>query len=351
MQFTFTEDQMMFRDSVRPMLEKQCTPEAVRALWEEETGRSSERWAALAGLGLLGVLIPEEHGGLGMNELDLVLPLEETGRVALPEPIVETAAVAAPLIAECGNADLAARWLPAIAGGQAVVTVAPALNPVVSGAHIADLVLIERGGDIIAAEKDALRIERQPCSDFSRRLYTVEVEGDAMTVASGDDAQRLMASAADRAALAIAAQQLGITARLVELAVAYAKDRHQFGKPIGSFQAIKHHLASVAVKLEFARPAVYRAAHSLATAAATRSVDVSQAKAAADDAACLAAKTALQVHGAIGYTWEVDLHLWMKRAWALEASWGSRLFHRRRIADAILGERDAPSFGFEPPRV
>ncbi|TFH21701.1 MAG: acyl-CoA dehydrogenase, partial [Myxococcales bacterium] len=90
---------------------------------------------------------------------------------------------------------------------------------------------------------------------------------------------------------------------------------------------------------------------SLATAAATRSVDVSQAKAAADDAACLAAKTALQVHGAIGYTWEVDLHLWMKRAWALEASWGSRLFHRRRIADAILGERDAPSFGFEPPRV
>ena len=347
MQFTFTEDQNLFRDSLRPLLEKQCTPDSIRALWDDERGRSSERWAALASSGLLGVLVPESHGGLGMNELDLVLPLEETGRVALPEPVVETAAVAAPLLAECGNEALAGRWLPAIASGEAVVTVAGELNPAIADAGDADLVLIERGGEIAAVEGAALKAERQPTSDPSRRLYTVEITGDATTVASGDEAQAMMQRAADRAALGIAAQQLGITARLIELAVEYAKDRHQFGKPIGSFQAIKHHLADVAVKLEFARPMVYRAAHSIATDSANRTIDVSQAKAMADEAACAAAKTALQVHGAIGYTWEVDLHLWRKRAWALESSWGSRLYHRRRVADAVLRERGAPSFGFE----
>ena len=104
------------------------------------------------------------------------------------------------------------------------------------------------------------------------------------------------------------------------------------------------------VGIEFARPLVYRAAHSIAVDARTRALDVSQAKASASDAALAAAKTALQVHGAIGYTWEVDLHLWMKRAWALEAAWGTSAWHRRRVAEAVLGEDPAPSFGFEARR-
>jgi len=168
-----------------------------------------------------------------------------------------------------------------------------------------------------------------------------------MLLAKGDRAAALQEAAIDRGALAVAAQQVGMAHRMVEIAVDYAKQREQFGRPIGSFQAIKHMLATVQVKIEFARPLVYRAAHSVARAESSRSIDVSQANAAASDAASLAAKTALQVHGAIGYTWEVDLHLWMKRAWALEAAWGSRRWHRRRIAEAVLdGAGPAPSFGF-----
>ena len=126
----------------------------------------------------------------------------------------------------------------------------------------------------------------------------------------------------DRGALAVAAQLLGVTEQLIEIAADYACEREQFGRPIGSFQAIKHHLANVLLALEFARPVTYRAAYSVAHDHPDRSIHVSMAKSFASDAATLAARTALQVHGAIGYTWEHDLHLWMKRAWALAAAWG-----------------------------
>jgi alkylation response protein AidB-like acyl-CoA dehydrogenase len=147
----------------------------------------------------------------------------------------------------------------------------------------------------------------------------------------------LLAAAFDRAALGAAAQLVGIGQRMVELAVDYARQREQFGRPIGSFQAIKHMLANVAVRLEFARPVVYRAAFSVARDLATRARDVSHAKVTAGAAARQAAKAALQVHGAIGYTWEVDLQIWMKRAWALDVAWGTSTWHRARVAEAVLG--------------
>ncbi len=346
-QFDFSEDQRMFRDNLRGFLEKECTPEFVRLLWETETGRSPELWAKLAELGILGVLVPEVHGGLGMNEIDLVLLLEETGRVALPEPIVETAAVGAPLLAEL-EGDVADEWLPKVATGEAILAVGHRLSPVVVDAHVADLLLLQREGALHAVPRDQAQLTAQPCSDASRRLFTVEFTPSARTqVADGDRAATLMSAAIDRGALAVAAQQVGMSHRMVEIAVEYAKQREQFGKPIGSFQAIKHMLATVQVKTEFARPLVYRASHSIAHDVPSRSIDVSQANAAASDAANLAAKTSLQVHGAIGYTWEVDLHLWMKRAWAVEAAWGSRRWHRRRIAEAVLdSDASAPSFGF-----
>lgn len=347
MQFDFSEDQRMFRDNLRGFLEKECTPELIRKLWDTDTGRSPELWAKLAELGILGMLVPEANGGLGMNEIDLVLLLEETGRVALPEPIVETAAVAAPLLAGLGGA-LADTWLPGVASGETIVTIGHPLSPVVADAHVADLLLLERDGDIHAVPRDQATLTPQACSDASRRLFTVDFDvSDATRVSMSADAAALMDAAIDRGALAVAAQQVGMSHRMVEIAVEYAKQREQFGKPIGSFQAIKHMLATVQVKTEFARPLVYRAAHSIAHDEPSRSVDVSQASASAADAANLAAKTALQVHGAIGYTWEVDLHLWMKRAWALESAWGSRRWHRRRIAEAVLdSDAPAPSFGF-----
>jgi alkylation response protein AidB-like acyl-CoA dehydrogenase len=136
--------------------------------------------------------------------------------------------------------------------------------------------------------------------------------------------------------LAVAAELLGVADRLIELAADYAREREQFGKPIGSFQAVKHHLANALLALEFARPVTYRAAYSIAHDDPDRSTHVSMAKTFASDAATLAARTALQVHGAIGYTWEHDLHLWMKRAWALAAAWGDASWHRERVAQEVL---------------
>ncbi len=344
--FDFTDDQRMFRDNLRAFLDKECTPAFVRSLWDTPTGRSPELWAKLGELGILGLTVPESHGGLGMDEIDLVLLLEETGRAVLPAPIVETVAVAAPLLAALGG-EHAQTWLPRIASGEAIVAVGHPGSPVIADAHVADVMLLERDDGLHMVGADAAETVAQACSDASRRLFTVDFTPTPDTrVAEGESCRTLRDEAFDRGALGVAAQQVGIAQRMVEIAVTYAGQREQFGQPIGAFQAIKHMLASVQVKIEFARPRVYRAAHAVARGEASRSIDVSQANAAASDAALLAAKTALQVHGAIGYTWEVDLHLWMKRAWALEAAWGSRRWHRRRIAGAVLDGDRAPSFGF-----
>jgi alkylation response protein AidB-like acyl-CoA dehydrogenase len=347
--FNFDEDQFMFQSSVRDFLSAECTPEALRGLWSEETGRSAQRWSKLAEIGLLGILIPEPYGGLGMTEIDFALPLEETGRAALPEPIVECAVLAARLLAEVGDDTLASKWLPLIASGEAIVTVGHPINPTVADAHLADLIILEHDGALHAVPRTDVELTAQPASDVARKLFTVDWRPAAATkIADGSDARRLLDRLLDRGAFATAAQSLGIAQQLVDVAVAYSKERHQFGKAIGSFQALKHHLASVQVKIEFARPCVHRAAFSIANDAPTRATDVSQAKTMACEAAVAAAKTALQVHGAIGYTWEVDLHMWMKRAWALEAAWGSRAWHRRRIGAALFDRNAAPpTFGFE----
>lgn len=337
MHFQFTEDQRGFQDSVRKFLEKECTPAHIRALWQTETGRAPELWSKLAEIGVLGLLVPEAHGGLGSSEVDLVLLLEEAGRAALPEPVAETAAVGVPLLAGLKRKKLGEQWLPKVAVGEAILTVGHEVNPFVADAHVAHLLLLQRNNEIHAVPRDQVTLEHQPCNDPSRRLFRVDWKPSGETcVARGEEGRRLLAAALDRAALACAAQQLGIGQQLVDMAVRYATEREQFGKPIGSFQAIKHLLANVAVRIEFARPVVYRAAFSVAHDAVTRAVDVSQAKLAASEAAVLAAKTALQVHGAIGYTWEQDLQIWMKRAWALDVAWGTGAWHRARVAAAVL---------------
>ena len=350
MNFLFTEDQKTFQESLAAFLANEVTPDTIRASWETDSGRSPEMWQKLAEMGVLGMLVSEDHGGLALSELELVLPLEETGRVALAEPLVETAAVAVPLLRDCGNPALAAQWLPKIAAGEAVVTVGLEINPVVTDAHIADLFLLQSGDEIHAVTKEAVQAVAQPATDPSRKLFTLEWTPSADTlVAGGEQGRTLLDAALDRAALATAAQLLGMAQQLVDITVEYAKERQQFGVPIGSFQAIKHHLASVQVAIEFARAPVARAADSVARALPTRATDVSQAKLLASEAAVKAARTALQVHGGIGYTWEVHLHIWMKRAWALEAAWGSRNWHRRRIGKALFDEsaERLPSFGFD----
>lgn len=346
MDFRASDDQLLLQTTVRDFLAKECTAEVVRAVWEAETARSPDLWRKLAEIGLPGLLVPEEHGGMGLGEVDLFLLLEEVGRAALAEPVIATAAVAAPLLselAEAGLGELASEWLPRVAAGEAIVAVGHPVSPFVEDAHVADLLLLARGEEELhALRREGVRIQEQPANDPSRRIATVEFKPtDGSLLARGELARRLLAAALDRGALACAAQALGVADRLVELAVAYTAQRKQFGKPIGSFQAVKHMLANVKVKLEYARPVVQRAAHSVAHGNARRSLHVSMAKLLACEAAGFAAKSALQAHGAIGYTWEQDLHIWMRRAWSLEQSWGRSAFHHARVREALL-EEDLP---------
>ena len=316
MRFAFTDDQLAMRDAVRGFLEHECPSKVVRDAWTNDTGRSG-LWPRLGEMGVLGVLAPEAQGGFGGDVLDLVLLLEETGRAALPEPVVEHAAVAMPLLDDARAA----------ASGDVTVTSATPAG-VVPYADSADLVLYE--GRFVAPGE--LRLRSHQSVDGSRRLFSVEPA--PATIDAG---------ALDRAALGVAAQLIGLADHMLTTTAEYAKGREQFGVPIGSFQAVKHHLANVALALEFARPLVYRAAWSMATGDGDGSVHVSMAKAHATEAALLAGRVALQVHGAIGYTTEYDLHLWMKRAWALAAAWGDAAWHRGRVGRAILGSETFPS--------
>jgi alkylation response protein AidB-like acyl-CoA dehydrogenase len=350
MRFGFSEDQILFQKSLRDFLAKECPPARVRALWETPTGRSPELWRKLAELGVAGALVPEAHGGLGLDEIDAVLLLEETGRAACAEPVLGTAAVGAPLLVELGSPALAERWLGRIAAGDAILAVGHPVNPFVANAHVADLLLLARGEELHAVAPADVELVRQPVNDPARRVFAVGFEPrDETRLASGAKARALLDAALDRGALACAAQLLGVAEALLERGVAYARERRQFDRPIGSFQAVKHQLANAKVKLEYARPVVYRAAHSVARRAGGRARDVSHAKLTAAGAASFAARTALQVHGAIGYTWEQDLHVWMRRAWSLELTWGGAPFHRARVAEHVLadGARIGPGTTFE----
>ena len=340
MDFTFSEDQLLFQQSVRDFLVAEVTPERVRRLWETETGRDDGLWQQLTELGLVGMTVPESHGGLGLNALDFVLLAQECGYVALPEPLVHTVLVAVPTLQEIGG-DLAGQWLPQIAAGQARAVVGLEQNLLVEDAHVADLLLLQRGGELYALGRDQVTLRHNASVDPSRRLFAVEIDGKPAPLAGAGQAASLLAAALDRGALGCAAQALGLAQRMLDLSVQYTADRHQFGRPVGSFQAVKHHLADVAVRLEYARAPVHRAAYSIATGADNSALAVSHAKLVACEAAGLAAKNSIQVHGAMGYTWEVDLHIFMKKAWALANSWGDAAFHKARLARAIFAD-DAP---------
>jgi alkylation response protein AidB-like acyl-CoA dehydrogenase len=297
MKFAFSVEQLEFRDGLRDLLAKECTPGHVRDAWSNPSGRVAGLWQQLVEMGVVGLLAPENAGGMGLTFVDLVLLLEETGYHAVPEPIVETAAFGVPLLGD-----------PTL-----VVASAHALVPY---ADTADVVITAAG----RFDPATMTLVPHPSVDGSRRLF--EVHGTPTPVEG-------MPAAFNRGVLGFAAQECGLAQRMLDMTVDYAKARQQFGVPIGSFQAVKHHLADARLALEFARPLVYRAAVTL------EPVHVSMAKLRADRAALITARVALQCHGAIGYTTEYDLHLYMKRAWALARSWGDARYHRHRVRGAI----------------
>ncbi|HBQ41534.1 MAG TPA: acyl-CoA dehydrogenase [Halieaceae bacterium] len=344
MDFTFSEDQLLFQDSVRGFLVNEITPERLRAGWETDTGRDPALWQQFAELGLTGITVPEEHGGLGMDAVDFVLLAQECGYVALAEPLVNHALVAVPLLQEIGG-ELAARWLPLAATGEARIIAAVEQNLMVEDAHVADLLLLELEGQWFALEQGQFSCERSESIDPGRRLYTVAVPAEAEPIADGDRASALRAASLNRGALGCAAQALGLAQRMIDLSVQYTAERKQFGKAIGSFQAVKHHMANVAVRLEYAKAPVHRAAYAVSEGAAGAAPAVAQAKLMACEAANLAAKNSIQVHGAMGYTWEVDLHIFMKKAWALANTWGDAGWHKQQVAAVIFADGAALGAG------
>jgi alkylation response protein AidB-like acyl-CoA dehydrogenase len=346
MNFAFDERQLEFRSQLRALTDKTCTAADLRESWASAQGWSPARWALLADMGVVGLTVPGSYGGLGLGLLDLVLLLEEAGRSGLPEPLLETVALAVPTLVDARSTraeDLRVQWLPAIAAGDAVVAVGTEASASVPGASAAALLLLAGGGEIHAVPAAATVRLARPVLDRARRLADVSWEPSPETLlAGGAEASVLTARLEERAAMATGAILLGVADRLITMTAAYAIDRIQFGVPIGSFQAVKHHLADALIGLEFARPAVYRAAWSLDQNEPDAGCHASMAKALASDAASGAARTALQVHGAIGYTWEHDLHLWMKRAWSLAAAWGDARHHRARVLELLLDRAGTP---------
>jgi len=336
MRFAFTDDQLAFADAVRDLLGKECPPATVRAAWDSATGRSGTLWAQLAEMGVLGMLAPEGTGGMGLAEIDLVQILFEAGRAALPEPLAATAVVAVPAIRDHAPSDDAERWLEAICGGEATVAVQLSPNTHAVGADSARLLLLEAPDGLHLVEPDVVELIALPSVDGSRRLSQVIWHPSAATLLSGGAAA--VAQARSRAAVATAAELCGLSDTMIAMTVAYCSERTQFGVPIGSFQAIKHQLADALLAVEFAKPLVWRAAQSLSVGDADAAIHSSMAKAAATDAADVVGRAALQCHGAIGYTVECDLHLWLKRSWALRAQDGDAPSHRRAIARQLLGE-------------
>jgi alkylation response protein AidB-like acyl-CoA dehydrogenase len=274
-------------------------------------------WSALTDLGVTALAVPEKYDGIEAHPVDLVVALERLGRWNAPGPIAESIAVAPILLADDDRS-------AGLAAGELIATVAlPPAVPRAVNADFAGLTLIAQDGRV----SDATVGDAHESVDPSRRLFDVTATGDARAAD--------VARAYEFGALATAAQLVGAAQAMLDMSVEYAKQRSQFGRIIGSYQALKHKLADVHIAVELARPLVYGAALSLADGSPDTARDVSAAKAAASDAALLAARSSLQTHGAIGFTSEHDLSLWLLRVQALHSAWGDPTSHRRRVLEAL----------------
>lgn len=337
-------EQEQFGAAVHGLLSAADVPGAARAWAAGDRAAGRAVWRQLSGLGVTGLAVPERCGGAGASPLDLVVACQELGHHAVPGPVAESLAAVPQLLAGLAAAapghpapDLAARcaaWLARLAAGELLGTLAaPPRLPYAADAGPAGLVLLARAGSVWLASPGA----QHQSVDGTRRL--AEPHGTEL-LADGPAAARAVDQAVRLGTLASAAQLLGAGRALLQTSVRHATERAQFGRPIGSFQAVKHRLADVAIGLEFARPLLDAAAVTVAVgdgASSTAGRDVSAARVACADAAYRAARTALQVHGAIGYTEEHDLSLWLTKVRALIPAWGSQAEHRAVVMAALAG--------------
>jgi alkylation response protein AidB-like acyl-CoA dehydrogenase len=316
-EFELDEQQRDFAASIDATLGTADLPGAVRAWSAGDTAPGRKVWEQLANLGVTALAVPDKFDGIEAHPVDLVVALERLGRWCVPGPVAESIAVAPILLAS----DVRCAGL---ASGELIATVAnPPHVPRAVDADTAGLVLLATDIGVTEAEVG----ERHASVDPSRRLFDVTPTGKPWPA----DVKR----AYEFGALATAAQLVGAAQALLSAAVDYAKQRSQFGRVIGSYQAIKHKLADVHIAIELARPLVYGAALTLADCPSAGARDVSAAKAATSEAALLAARASLQTHGAIGFTREHDLSLWLLRVQALRSAWGTPEAHRRRMLEGL----------------
>jgi len=337
MDFELSADQVALKEAARDLLDKLASRERVRAVMAKDGAYDRELWRAMVEQGWTALEVPEEDGGLGLGMVEAAVLLEEVGRHVAPAPFLGTLLALGALRAAGSGGDAAASWAERLMSGEAVGCVAMDLAAPVIGAPEADVAVVVRGKGLVVVALDAGpgRPAPEAAMDQTRQLGWLSLEGREVVEVGGEDA---VAALADRGAVAHAAELLGGASAVLEMAVAYAKDRVQFGKPIGSFQAIKHRCADMLVDVEGMRSAVYHAAWCLAAGSPEAPVAASTAKIWCSDAARRVMASGLQVHGGIGFTWEHDLHLFLKRAQLDQVSFGDATFHRRRLA-ALLRQR------------
>lgn len=328
MDFAIDPDITDFAASIDSLLTKSDMPTVIRSWAAGDTAPGTAVWGRVAETGAAALLVPEEAGGAGATSVEAVTALEVLGRHAVPGPVVESVMVAPRIAAALGTdaGDVAGE----LAGGALASVAAPGISPFAPDAGVAQYLWVADDDEVFTGTAGEIRrsVDRA-------RTVTTPSRGGRVAAHSTVDL-------INHGAIGTAAQLLGLGTAMLEMSVDYAKQRKQYGKLIGEYQGLKHQLADVAIALEMARPLLWAGALAIAEnpeepEAAVR--DVSAARVAVADAAYLSARTALQVHGAIGYTLEHDLGLWLTKTRALQTAWGTQSFHRGRVLDTLGATR------------
>jgi len=371
MYFDLTDEQQAIKSTAHDFLAARYKSERIRELAESEHGFEQSDWEEMAELGWPGLALPEEWGGQGLGIVDLAVLFEEMGYALAPSPLLSNT-IAGLALSLCGSDEQRERFLRPLAAGELRGT--PALwdagtpgaigefamearadgdgivldgeKVLVMDAAAADFFLVATSdGRRHLVERDAAGVTVTPSTsiDQTRRLYAVRFEGVQVPAADtlpaeGPDYLQVF----DRVCVALAAESTGVAQRTLEMAVEYAKDRQQFGRPIGSYQAVSHRCAQMLLETENARSAVYGAAWAADAAPESLPTAASMAKAYASDAGWRVPDASIQVHGGIGFTWEHDLHFFLKRGRANAAMFGDGRWHRDRVANAVLAEAGEP---------
>ena len=377
MDFGFNQEQELLRATARKFLENECTSEFVRARMAEPAGVTDAFWAKLAEQGWLGLIYPEEYGGAGLGFVDLTVLMEEMGRAVMPGPFFATVLQGGLTILEAGSAPQKKEWLGKISAGEAKATLAftepnarwdaaavtvaareaggtftlSGTKLFVLDAHLADVLVVvartregkrpEEGLSLFLMPRGAkgLEVKLLPTMDQTRKLCEVTfadvVVGADALLGARDGAWAPLARVLDRATVALCAEMCGGAQRVLDMTTEYAKIRVAFGKPIGSYQGVKHKAADMLVEIENAKSLTYYAAWAVDENVPEAPLAASMAKAYVSDTYRKAAGAGIQLHGGIGFTWEHDLHLYFKRAKSSEFTFGDATWHRERVAQLI----------------